>query len=49
MKSLQLEQLKEEYLRKKMFATGYDGQDKEELLELRNRLNILKSAILTWD
>lgn len=49
MKSLQLQRLKEEYLRKKMFANGYDEHEKEELVELRNRINILKSAILTWD
>ncbi|MCE7733482.1 MAG: hypothetical protein GPJ54_01300 [Candidatus Heimdallarchaeota archaeon] len=45
MKSLQLDRLKEEYLRKKMFAVDYDAREKAELLELRNKINNLKSGL----
>lgn len=45
MKFQQLERLKEEYLRKKMFAVHYDVREKQELLELRNKINNLKLTL----
>lgn len=45
MKKEYLERLKEEYIRKKMFATGFDEMEKIELGALRNKINILKSSL----
>ncbi len=45
MKSQQLERLKQEYLRKKMFAVRYDVREKQELLKLRNKINNLKLTL----
>ncbi len=45
MKSQELDRLKYEYLRKKIFAVHYDEREKSELLELRNKINNLKSTL----
>lgn len=45
MKSQELGRLKYEYLRKKIFALYYDEREKAELLELRNKINLLKLAL----
>ncbi len=44
-----LQQLKEEYIRRKMFASGLDESEKLELGNLRNKINILKSSLQPWD
>ena len=43
-----LEQLKQEYLRKKMFASGYDDEERREIFALRNKINVLESSLYPW-
>ena len=45
MKKEYLERLKEEYIRKKMFANGVNDEDKLELGSLRTKIIILQSSL----
>ncbi|MHA2028069.1 MAG: hypothetical protein ACW99A_03420 [Candidatus Kariarchaeaceae archaeon] len=43
-----LERLKQEYLRRKMFASGLDEEERKEIFALRSKINILKSTLHPW-
>lgn len=45
MKKEYLEQLKEEYIRKKMFASGIDERENQELGALRVKILTLESSL----
>lgn len=47
MKKEYLEQLKKEYIRKKMFASGFDERENQELGTLRSKILTIEASLQT--